>query len=58
MGLRVTIRSAFNIHYPTDSSLLSDGVRVLTRTMKLIERALPSINDFKEFEYLHSTSER
>jgi IS5 family transposase len=23
-----------NIHYPTDSSLLSDGVRVLTRTMK------------------------
>src|SRR6516162_1589636 len=25
-----------NIHYPTDSSLLSDGVRVLTRTMKRI----------------------
>lgn len=25
-----------NIHYPTDSSLLSDGVRVLTRTMKKI----------------------
>jgi len=23
-----------NIHYPTDSSLLWDGVRVLTRTMK------------------------
>ncbi len=23
-----------NIHYPTDSSLLADGVRVLTRTMK------------------------
>src|SRR5438105_9614160 len=34
--LRVTIRSAFNIHYPTDSSLLGDGVRVLTRTMKRI----------------------
>src|ERR1051326_7902182 len=34
--LRITIRSAFNIHYPTDSSLLSDGVRVLTRTMKRI----------------------
>jgi IS5 family transposase len=25
-----------NIHYPTDSSLLCDGVRVLTRTMKRI----------------------
>jgi IS5 family transposase len=25
-----------NIHYPTDSSLLGDGVRVLTRTMKTI----------------------
>jgi IS5 family transposase len=27
-----------NIHYPTDSSLLGDGVRVLTRTMKKIEQ--------------------
>jgi IS5 family transposase len=26
-----------NIHYPTDSSLLSDGARVLTRTMKKIK---------------------
>jgi len=26
-----------NIHYPTDSSLLGDGVRVLIRTMKRIE---------------------
>jgi IS5 family transposase len=25
-----------NVHYPTDSSLLGDGVRVLTRTMKKI----------------------
>src|ERR1700681_1934571 len=25
-----------NIHYPTDSSLLGDGTRVLTRTMKKI----------------------
>ena len=25
-----------NIHYPTDSSLMGDGVRVLTRTMKKI----------------------
>src|SRR6202040_4096773 len=25
-----------NIHYPTDSSLLGDGVRVLTRTMQKI----------------------
>lgn len=27
-----------DIHYPTDSSLLGDGVRVLTRTMKRISR--------------------
>jgi IS5 family transposase len=27
-----------NVHYPTDSSLLSDGVRVLTRTMKKITK--------------------
>src|SRR6516164_6811677 len=27
-----------NIHYPTDSSLLRDGARVLTRTMKKIEQ--------------------
>lgn len=27
-----------NIHYPTDASLLGDGVRVLTRTMKKIAR--------------------
>jgi IS5 family transposase len=26
-----------NIHYPTDSSLLGDGVRVLVRTMKKVE---------------------
>src|SRR6266550_3154260 len=27
-----------NIHYPTDSSLLGDGTRVVTRTMKKIEQ--------------------
>src|SRR5437660_3465869 len=27
-----------NIHYPTDSSMLGDGARVLTRTMKKIEK--------------------
>jgi transposase, IS5 family len=27
-----------NIHYPTDSSLLGDGVRVLTRTMKRVTK--------------------
>ena len=26
-----------NIHYPTDSGLLDDGARVLTRMMKKIE---------------------
>jgi Transposase DDE domain len=33
MGPRITIRSAFNVHYPTDSTLLQDGIRVLTRTL-------------------------
>jgi len=28
-----------NIHYPTDRSLLGDGARVLTRTMKKVEKA-------------------
>jgi len=28
-----------NIHYPRDSSLLGDGARVLTRTMKKVEKA-------------------
>jgi len=27
-----------NIHYPTDSGLLNDGMRVLTRTMKKMEQ--------------------
>ena len=29
-----------NVHYPTDSSLLQDGVRVLTRTMQRASAAL------------------
>jgi len=29
-----------NVHYPTDSTLLQDGVRVLTRTMQRASRAL------------------
>src|SRR5207237_514132 len=29
-----------NIHYPTDSSLLGDGARVLTRLMKQVEGAV------------------
>jgi IS5 family transposase len=29
-----------NVHYPTDSTLLQDGVRVLTRTMERASRAL------------------
>jgi transposase, IS5 family len=28
-----------NVHYPTYSSLLGDGARVLTRTMKNVEKA-------------------
>src|SRR5215472_5053043 len=32
-----------NIHYPTDSSLLDDGVRVLTRTMKKITKVVGKV---------------
>src|ERR1700683_1158185 len=32
-----------NIHYPTDSSFLGDGARVLTRTMKKIETEAGSL---------------
>jgi len=28
-----------DIHYPTDASLLSDGIRVITRTVKQIKKA-------------------
>ena len=31
-----------NIHYPTDSSLLGDGVRVLTRSMQQDHRRWPA----------------
>jgi len=34
-----------NVHYPTDSSLLQDGVRVLTRTM---QRASAALGDPRE----------
>jgi IS5 family transposase len=30
-----------NVHYPTDSTLLQDGVRVLTREMRKAEAAMP-----------------
>jgi IS5 family transposase len=30
-----------NIHYPTDSTLLADGVRVLTRTLKRLRATVP-----------------
>jgi IS5 family transposase len=34
-----------DIHYPTDSSLLGDGVRVLTRTMKHIAQLAGAVGD-------------
>jgi len=38
-GMRIdTTVTETNIHYPTDSSLLADGVRVLIRTMKKITK--------------------
>ncbi len=33
-----------NIHYPTDSGLLNDGTRVLTRTMKKIEHKVGGLH--------------
>jgi IS5 family transposase len=32
-----------NIHYPTDSSLLGDGVRVLIRTMKKVAKIVGAV---------------
>ena len=34
-----------NIHYPTDSSLLDDGVRVLTRTMQRLSIAVKEVRE-------------
>jgi transposase, IS5 family len=33
-----------DIHYPTDSSLLADGARVLTRTMQRVGKAISGLN--------------
>ena len=43
-----------NIHYPTDASLLGDGVRVLTRTMKRIAE-LTSLSGAKLRDRTRST---
>ncbi len=45
-----------NIHYPTDSSLLGDGVRVLTRVMKKV-RAVADLQ-IRSFIPIHSTAKR
>jgi IS5 family transposase len=37
-----------NIHYPTDSSLLGDGVRVLQRTLARAEDLLPSLGRMRD----------
>ena len=34
-----------NVHYPTDSGLLNDGARVLTRTMKQMEKKAGSLKN-------------
>jgi IS5 family transposase len=36
-----------NIHYPTDSSLLQDGVRVVQRLVKDAEQVLPSLDQMR-----------
>ncbi len=44
LGPKVTTTVAeTDIHYPTDSGLLGDAVRVLTRTMKQIEREVGDV---------------
>ena len=46
-----------NIHYPTDSSLLGDGVRVLTRTMKRIEEEVGRVGT-KARNWMRSVTHR
>src|SRR5919198_2244335 len=46
MGRRMRVDTTVvetNIHYPTDSTLLGDGVRVLTRTMKKITEIVGTV---------------
>jgi IS5 family transposase len=38
-----------NIHYPTDSSLMQDGIRILTRTVKRAEQIAPSLGLMRDF---------
>jgi Transposase domain (DUF772)/Transposase DDE domain len=47
-----------NIHYPTDSSLLGDGARVLTRTMKKIEQKTGGKLQRKVRDRMRSVSKR
>jgi len=37
-----------NVHYPTDSSLLQDGVRLLHRTVQRAEQLLPSLGRVRD----------
>lgn len=37
-----------NIHHPTDSTLLQDGVRILTRAVRYAEQLLPSLGRIRE----------
>lgn len=46
-----------NIHYPTDSSLLADGIRVLTRSLKRIAKACAQ-GALKVVDHSRSTQNR
>ena len=46
-----------NIHYPTDSSLLADGIRVLTRSLKRIAKACAQ-GALKVVDHSRSTKNR
>ncbi len=46
-----------NIHYPTDSSLLADGIRVLTRSLKCIAKACAQ-GALKVVDHSRSTKNR
>ena len=43
--LCVTIRSALDIHWPTDATLLWDSVRVLTRLDGQLREIVPAVSD-------------
>jgi len=48
-----------DIHYPTDASLLSDGIRIITRTVKQLKKAGAAIRtEFHNRQWFWQRQER